>query len=54
MRDTVYCLMSESTKLAGEEAVTASMREATVAKVKSYVPGYRMKQKSSVPPALHR
>lgn len=40
MRDTVYCLC-ESTD---EEAVTASI-EATVAKVKSYVPGYRMKQK---------
>ncbi|PRY05962.1 acetaldehyde dehydrogenase (acetylating) [Paraburkholderia sp. BL25I1N1] len=40
MRDTVYCLC-ESTD---EAAVTASI-EATVAKVKSYVPGYRMKQK---------
>ncbi|MFM0219935.1 acetaldehyde dehydrogenase (acetylating) [Paraburkholderia caledonica] len=40
MRDTVYCLC-ESTD---EGAVTASI-EATVAKVKSYVPGYRMKQK---------
>ncbi|MFM0239848.1 acetaldehyde dehydrogenase (acetylating) [Paraburkholderia phytofirmans] len=40
MRDTVYCL----SEITDEEAVTASI-EATVAKVKSYVPGYRMKQK---------
>lgn len=40
MRDTVYCLCEG----ANEEAITASI-EATVAKVRSYVPGYRLKQK---------
>ncbi|MFP3643038.1 acetaldehyde dehydrogenase (acetylating) [Paraburkholderia sp. SIMBA_054] len=39
MRDTVYCLCEG----ADEGAIAASI-EATVAKVRSYVPGYRMKQ----------
>lgn len=40
MRDTVYCL----SELADEDAVAKSIEE-TVAAVKRYVPGYRLKQK---------
>jgi acetaldehyde dehydrogenase len=40
MRDTVYCLCDG----ADEDAITASIEE-TVAKVRAYVPGYRLKQK---------
>jgi acetaldehyde dehydrogenase len=40
MRDTVYCLSD----LADEAAIEASI-EQTVAAVRSYVPGYRLKQK---------
>jgi acetaldehyde dehydrogenase len=39
MRDTVYCLTSD----ADQDAITASV-EAMVAEVRSYVPGYRLKQ----------
>jgi len=39
MRDTVYCLTSE----ADQAAITASV-EAMVAEVRSYAPGYRLKQ----------
>ncbi|WP_075256581.1 acetaldehyde dehydrogenase (acetylating) [Herbaspirillum camelliae] len=39
MRDTVYCLCD----FADEAAITRSIEE-TVAQVKSYVPGYRLKQ----------
>ena len=41
MRDTVYCLTDLS---ASEEAISASVEE-MAAKVASYVPGYRLKQK---------
>jgi acetaldehyde dehydrogenase len=39
MRDTVYCLTGD----ADQEAITASV-EAMVEQVRSYVPGYRLKQ----------
>jgi len=39
MRDTVYCLANE----ADQDAIAASV-EAMVAEVRSYVPGYRLKQ----------
>jgi acetaldehyde dehydrogenase len=39
MRDTVYCLCGD----ADEDAITASV-EAMVAEVRTYVPGYRLKQ----------
>ena len=40
MRDTVYCLIDEC----DDTAVTASIEE-MVARVRTYVPGYRLKQK---------
>ncbi|MDQ1035390.1 acetaldehyde dehydrogenase [Streptomyces sp. V3I8] len=40
MRDTVYCLVGEC----DDTAVTASVQE-MVARVQTYVPGYRLKQK---------